>query len=213
MRIENNPNYQTFKQIKLSKGKARIVNKLQKQYRINKSEDILSEVVNLFSPHIEKEAELIDKSRYSVQDHKQNMFLKLIETFSKIKVVNDPSYYIIESLNSLKPHNTLIKQFPKSCPVNKLKSLKVDDRYDFGETPEELVQKLVKTTPDLKERESVILQRYINGESSSDLGKKFGITSKRVNQIVRKCIHKIKMQHNSKYRIEYEKMKAQQKSK
>ena len=59
---------------------------------------------------------------------------------------------------------------------------------------------MVRTTDNLNEQEKNFIKQYLLNYSLAEAGNKCGLTREEVNRIFLKTIHKIKFQHNSRYR-------------
>lgn len=209
MQINNNQYNPSFKQIKLTTKEGRIVSNLYRQYKSGKSKTAMAEVVDIFTPHIEKEVESLKLSMLDAQDTKQNIFLKLIETFTFNRLNSHPSFNIVEILNKAIETEKHTK-FPKKLSFDKLtqkerSSLIFENGLEMAKAETEYVANLIQKTSQLSEREKSILQDFRNDIPSYITAEEFKLTSSRIREIQKTCIHKIKMQHIPEYREQFPK--------
>lgn len=212
MKINNIENSTNFKQIKLSRKDALKTGRLILEHRKcpnpQRNHNLL---LDIFLPYIEKEADLIDNTIFSVKDFKQDLCISLIEKFDKLKEKNHPVSALVQQLNSVRPDESAKITISDSLLDDLSETEKKVVAYKSAhEKPLILkIKDLISTTNSLSEREKGILDKYLDCRTNDEISKSYGMTTERIRQILKKSIHKIKLKHNKKYRIEYEKLHPQ----
>lgn len=224
MKIDNNVSTQSFKRIKLSYSDAKKVNTVMHNRKYIKKEcDIkfLKEVLlDVYSPYIEKEAVLKAEKKYNINDILQDLYAALFEGFYTIKTDHHASVYLSNKISNVNPSkNTMDFQKKQIMNVSKEDITKLSVSHGSEqETVADKIIYLINSTPSLKSREKIFLEYYyIKGYIIDELAELFGITAKRVGQIIqhakKKIVHNYKLDHDVRYRAEYlKKIKEQAKS-
>lgn len=202
MDIKNSSNTPNFGQIKLSSKDARQVNKLLRQYHKEQSPDVFVDLVDIFAPHFEKEGELRLKSNTTKQDIVQDLYLNLLEHFTKVVSDHYPIKIILKNLNkkSVRP--------PKTKPIENLTDsehlrFSYEAELNSAETTTEILDKAIHSTKSLTEKEKDFLGRYRDNQSFNYIGNTFDLLPASVRTTMNKSVHKIKKEVDPQYRAEH----------
>lgn len=101
-------NYITnFKAIKLTRPESKKVKELVHAYRNMENFEAKSQIIDIFTPHIENEArrKAEENVNLSIKDYTQNLHLKLLEKIETVSLQYHPVPDIISTLNEYKIQN------------------------------------------------------------------------------------------------------------
>lgn len=204
--IENTTN---FKKIKLSRKDASVVGRLISEYQKNNNPNVVAEVVDIFKPYIEKESNLVYKNFISKSDCQQDLYLILIEKFRKLREKTHPVVSLVNYFNNNIQKNISSKQILPHKPIEHYidkKEISVLSDFDKEISNLEIVKSLIAKTNSLSRKEETVLNKFLDSENYSEIAKCYGFSNARILQILKDCVHKIKMVHNKEYRLEYERL-------
>ena len=181
-RINNSPSFQA---IQLSAKEGRKVANIIRKYKKEPRPEIKEQLLDVFEPHIKKEAELYDG--IIKEDFKQDMYLCLFENLEKVNLKYHPSSNLVNKLNEVKPvdsYATLGLKSIETLTKAEAESLSHEEELLRMHDAKNIVEKSLITTPRLKE----ILTAGLEGENPREIGKRLFLTSDRVKQLQEKGI-------------------------
>ena len=188
MQVTSLNNTTSFKAIKLSRTEANKVGSLVRAYRNIENIEAKSQIVDIFIPHIEKEArrKAEENVNLSIKDYAQNLHLKLLEKIETVSLQFHPVPDILSTLNEYKIQNDdcIVLENNKSLEV-----LSPEEEYiisDKGQaTLKEKMHAIVLHFIKNK-RSKEMLDDYIDGYTKEELAQKYSLTKSRIMQIIEK---------------------------
>ena len=200
MKISEINNKTNFKAIKLTHSESKKVGELIRTYRSKGNLETKAQIVDIFTPHIEKEARTMaeENVNLSVKDYAQNLNLRLLEKMETISLKFHPVTELTNNLNNYKPQEddyitiSENKSIEDLTPIEEL-YLSVDDLPVLKDR----MHSIVSETPYIALRSKSIVHDYLDGYTHKDLGEKYALTSDRIRNIIESFARKIRIADNS----------------
>lgn len=188
MKITSQNNTTNFKAIKLTLPESKKAANLVRNYRNTGDIKAKTQIVDIFTPHIEKEAKekAEENNNLSMKDYAQNLHLKLLEKIETVNLKYHPVPYIVDRLNEYKSGKD---DFFVLAENKSIEELTPEEEYiisDKGQPSlKEKMHTVVSTFIEGK-RNKAILNDYIDRYSTKELGQKYSLTPNRCQQIIDK---------------------------
>ena len=200
MDIKNRYNSPNFESIKLKRNEAVKVKKLIQQYKMEKSPVVFNDLIDVFTPHIEKESTKLAGKSHDPKDVAQDLYLNLIELFTKSNEQHHPVTTLVsklntESANKYQSKKVAHKEISQLTPEENMK-LSYRHELDCPETEKEQVDRLINTTETLHERDRVFLDRYRRGDDKKTIAHNYGLIPESVRNVLNDCVRKMKQKHD-----------------
>lgn len=185
----------SFKAIKLTRQESNKVGEYFRVYRNLGNLEARSKIVDIFTPHIEKEAKTMAEEdiNLSVKDYAQNLYLRLLE---KIETINLKFHPVTELTNNLNNYRPQKEDYITILENKSIEELTPEEQYIISNkdqsTLKEKMHQIIEETPNLRERSKNIVQDYLDGYSYKVLCKKYELTTARVHYIIDEEMRKIR---------------------
>ena len=184
MVIQRTNNSPSFQAIQLSTKESRKAAQILRKYKHQQDPKLKEQLVDIFTPHFEKEAELHEG--VLKQDFIQDLFVKLFESLDKVNIKFSPCSNLVSKLNAFEPTpaNFLTNHQSIETLTNAEKSKLIFE--------EKLLKKYDATNivkkGDITPRYQYILLSLLDGKLPEEIGKELKISAQRVNDISKRAI-------------------------
>lgn len=202
-KINNSPNFQA---IKLTSKEGRKISEIVREYRKSPNPKLQEQLVDIFTPHIEKEAEKYDGILR--EDFKQDLYMSLLENMGKVDVKYQPSNNLVGKLNEVAPADSKVSmglQYLEEVSKAELDKLSGpgEDEFirDLNLKTIMLDLKNIINRSDNTPRMRDIITAKIEGKSDKEIGEIFRLTKGRVQQIIQKILNRANIDPEVRARI------------
>lgn len=189
MEIRTNSDTTNFKAIQLSRIEANRLGHAIRQYRLNPTSVAQQQILDIFTPLIEKEVALAaeKQDRLSINDYAQSLYLKLFEKLGEINIKFHPVYELINSMNEIKPSEddflTMgLESFDDLTPEEEEKIVMMDKKDStLNQKMCEVFSKKLRYLPS---RGCDMALEYLKGGSIYDVINRWNLSKESVQQIL-----------------------------
>lgn len=185
MKISRNANNVNFEAIKLTRPEAKRVGQIMRQYKSNSNQE-LQQILDIFTPHIEKEVASTAKKQdnLSIQDYTQKLYLKLFEGLERHHNKHHPTGRLVDDLNEVKPEPDDFltmghKSFNDLTPEEEFAIRETNDPSLYHKMREAII-----STDQFTPRYQKIALSYLDGYSYNEIGEEVYLKKDRVQQII-----------------------------
>ena len=191
-----------FEAIKLTRPESNKIGELVRAYRNVGNLEAKAKIVDIFAPHIEKEAKTKTEENVNLnmKDYAQNLYLKLLEKIETVSLEFHPVAELTNNLNNYKPKKDDYITIAENKSIEELTPAEVDClSVDDLPSLKARMHSIVSETSSAGLRPKSIVHDYLDGYTHKELGEKYALTSDRIRNIIESFTRKVRIEKDSSY--------------
>lgn len=184
-----------FKAIKLTRKESNKIGIFTREYRSLGNLEARAKIVDIFTPHIEKEAKakVEENNNLSIKDYSQNLHLKLLE---KIETVNLNFHPVTELINNLNSYNPQKDDYFTLSENKSIEELTPEEEYTISNkeqsTLNEKMHQVVSICLYRDENRRMILHDFLDDYTEKELARKYNLYKNTIREKIEQGIYRIK---------------------